>query len=115
MKKTERIKFILFQLLVLVLILFQILDGSCTYIGLLRHGIGIEGNPLIVYLISIFGYFWGLAIPKGIGILLILFIYNAMLRSGFVSRRLLATAIILNIFYAWIVYNWIIALIFGIP
>lgn len=114
MSQTKQIKFLLFQFLIFALVLFQILDGSCTYLGLLKYGIDIEGNPLMVYSILKFGYFWGLAIPKLIGIGLILFVYYAAFRDRKITIFGLSIMILLNIFYAWVVFNWVVALFFGI-
>jgi hypothetical protein len=97
--------------LVGLLIFLQFLDGYFTYLGLCAHGIAIEANPIIVYFIDIFGYFWGLVLPKAIGILLIIFIYDAI-RTTLTPRIYHVVLLtILNMFYIWAVSDWFNALV----
>jgi uncharacterized membrane protein len=97
----------LFQFLIFLLLVFQVLDGTCTHTGIHLYGNGIEANPLIIWLIERVGHHWGLMIPKIIGISLILIIYDVFGRERKVSNKALAIVIVLNIFYGWVVYNWL--------
>ena len=101
----------IYKVLVGLLIFLQFLDGYFTYLGLCASGTSIEGNPIIVYFIDIFGYFWGLVVPKTIGISLIIFIYDAIIKMPKPRMYHLFLLITLNIFYIWAVYDWFIALI----
>jgi hypothetical protein len=47
-----------------VFLVAQASDGVLTYIGVLTHGPGIEGNPLIVWLMASMGEGPGLAVAK---------------------------------------------------
>jgi hypothetical protein len=62
------------DLMVLVFLIVQCLDGVFTYLGVCRWGPGIEGNPLVSSVVSVAGLGAGLAAAKlvamGFGILL---------------------------------------------
>jgi hypothetical protein len=47
-----------------VFLLAQALDGVLTYIGVSTHGLGMEGNPLIAWLMAQMGEGAGLATAK---------------------------------------------------
>jgi hypothetical protein len=49
---------------VVVFLLAQVLDGVLTYIGVSTHGLSIEGNPLIAWLMASMGEGPGLAAAK---------------------------------------------------
>ena len=93
----------------ILLILFQLQDGVCTYIGIVRFGETIEANPLIRFIISIFGSTVGLLIPKLIGLSFIYMLhrlYKHQVRRG---ERLLTTMLgitLLNTLYAWSAVRW---------
>lgn len=59
-----------------LLLLFQILDGVFTYSGISVYGNEIEGNPLITYLMSAIGSFWGISAAKIFSIFSILLLWN---------------------------------------
>jgi hypothetical protein len=62
------------DLMVLVFLVVQCLDGAFTYLGVCRWGPGIEANPLVSSLVGVAGLGAGLASAKlvamGFGILL---------------------------------------------
>ena len=62
------------DLMVLVFLVVQCLDGAFTYLGMSRFGPGIEANPLVASVVSAAGLGAGLAGAKlmamGFGILL---------------------------------------------
>lgn len=47
-----------------IFVVFQILDGVFTYVGINIFSIEIEGNFLIKLIISLMGVGWGLIVPK---------------------------------------------------
>jgi hypothetical protein len=49
---------------VVVFLIAQVCDGVLTYIGVSTHGPGIEGNPLIAWLMASMGQGPGLAAAK---------------------------------------------------
>ncbi|MCL4811977.1 MAG: hypothetical protein KJ061_05815 [Vicinamibacteraceae bacterium] len=49
-------------------LLAQVLDGALTYVGTLRFGIGMEGNPLLHWLMLAIGEGAALACAKGTAI-----------------------------------------------
>ena len=49
---------------VVVFLLAQAWDGILTYIGVSTYGLGIEGNPLMVWLMSALGHGAGLTAAK---------------------------------------------------
>lgn len=52
----------------LLLAIFQILDGGLTYIGLLSHGIEMEGNTILHRMMSAYGLFPALFIAKSLAL-----------------------------------------------
>ena len=52
------------DLAVVVFLLTQAFDGALTYVGVSTFGVGIEGNPLIAWLMSLLGPGPGLATAK---------------------------------------------------
>lgn len=50
------------------LIILQILDATCTYIGVVLFGLEIEGNPLVAYLMHNFTPAGGLFLIKSLAI-----------------------------------------------
>ena len=52
------------DLALIAFLLTQAFDGILTYVGVSTFGIGIEGNPLIVWLMDAFGHGGGLALAK---------------------------------------------------
>jgi hypothetical protein len=49
---------------VVVFLLTQAFDGVLTYVGVRTFGLGVEGNPLIAWLMSLLGHGPGLAAAK---------------------------------------------------
>jgi hypothetical protein len=100
---------ILLKILILIHIIFQILDGTFTYIGVSTYGLEIEGNPIIVYFMKIMGIEIGILFPKIIGILLILYISIFLIKYKYISyieKLGFWSLILINLFYAWVVSVW---------
>ena len=51
---------------VVAFLVAQACDGVLTYVGIRMYGIGIEGNPLLVWLMQALGQGAGLAAAKGV-------------------------------------------------
>ena len=81
---------------VIAFLLTQCLDGVFTYVGVTTYGIGVEANPLIATLMSVFGHGVGLMSAKliaaGLGILLHL--YEIHVAIAALSAFYLAVAVL---------------------
>ena len=62
--------------LFITLIFFQILDAIFTYQGVYRFGIEMEANPLIRYLMNIFGAFFAICLVKSLAVFCVLSIWS---------------------------------------
>jgi hypothetical protein len=60
----------------LLLILFQLLDGILTVLGVNLFGSNMEGNPILRNLIELVGPVFALAIAKTFGIIMIISIFH---------------------------------------
>jgi len=54
------------DVVLVVFLLAQCLDGVFTYVGVLSFGLGIEANPVIATLMGTFGHGVALTLAKGI-------------------------------------------------
>jgi hypothetical protein len=52
------------ELLWIVFVLVQALDGAMSYVGVWLHGPEIEGNPLVAWYLSVFGPALGFTVAK---------------------------------------------------
>lgn len=99
------------QLLTIIHVILQILDGSLTYYGVYLYGIGVEGNRLIVKLMELLGVEFGLIIPKTLGILFVYYIYCLYKNFNHLSKiifvRFFLILIIINMIYTLVVSQWV--------
>jgi hypothetical protein len=91
--------------LLIILLVLQILDFFFTYIGVLIHGIKAEGNPIVYYLMELFGPLVGLSIIKCSAIFLILILFYISSKKP--TSRVLYFLLILNLTYLAAVGSWI--------
>ena len=54
------------DVVLIAFLLAQCFDGVFTYIGVMTYGLGIEANPLIAALMSVFGHGMALTLAKGL-------------------------------------------------
>jgi uncharacterized membrane protein len=97
------------NILGLILIIFQILDGFFSIVGLSRLGIEAEANLLLRSMMEIFGHIPVLIVAKLIGIILILF----MCKSVDDSNRKFIMFSMSFIFYFYLIFAiipWFIVL-----
>jgi len=52
------------NVVVIAFLIAQACDGVFTYVGVATYGVGAEGNPLLAWLMSAFGYGAGVAAAK---------------------------------------------------
>ena len=86
----------------IVLILLQVADAICTYIGVVNFGPDVEGDPFIKYLIGEFGPAVALTSVKCVASIFVIFM--AILQA----ERLL---IFLSGLYSGVVLIWVLSLI----
>lgn len=85
----------------------QILDGTLTYIGIVRHGdVSIEGNPLIRFLVNLMGVGNALFACKSFALCLLWILFKMKDYRVILSQVL----IFINLIYAVAVSWWICAL-----
>lgn len=87
--------------LAVVLILLQAADGICTYIGVQRFGVRVEGNPLMRYVITLIGSAVAILVVKGLTLIPIFYLIK------FKSEKVLLCLVGL---YIGVVIQWLLAL-----
>lgn len=90
--------------MLLFLVIFQILDGIFTYIGVSNYGTMIEGNLFVKTIMEIFGVVFGLVLVKSISIFFMYFIYEMCKIS--VRMSVLFVLSLLNVFYFFVIFTW---------
>lgn len=102
--------FTILTVLCILNIVLQALDGVLTYIGVSLYSSGIEGNPVVKFVIENMGIGVGLVTVKTIAIGLLVFIITVRLGENFDPKDfylyLLALTVI-NGIYIWVVGYWI--------
>lgn len=76
------------DVVLVVFLLVQALDGVLTYIGVRTYGLRIEGNPLLVWLMTMVGRGAALALTKGTA-----GVFGVLLHRSAVHRVLAALAL----------------------
>jgi hypothetical protein len=87
------------DVVVVTFLLAQACDGVLTYVGVSVYGIGMEGNPLLAWLMQTMGHGAGLAAAKGVA-----GAFGIVLHLGSVHRVLAALALL---YVAAAVVPWI--------
>jgi hypothetical protein len=87
------------DVVVVLFLVAQACDGVLTYVGVSQFGIGMEGNPLIAWLMVTLGHGTGLAAAKGVA-----GAFGIALHLGSVHRVLAALALL---YVAGAVVPWI--------
>jgi len=77
------------DIVVVTFLVAQACDGVLTYVGVSVYGIGMEGNPLIAWLMETMGHGVALATAKGVA-----GAFGIVLHLGSVHRVLAALALL---------------------
>jgi len=77
------------DVVVVAFLIAQACDGVLTYVGVRMYGIGMEGNPLIAWLMETMGHGTGLATAKGVAVA-----FGIALHLSSVHRVLAALAVL---------------------
>lgn len=77
-----------------LLMLFQVLDGFFTFLGISFFGLEAEGNPLVRSIMAAIGPGAGIALVKCLAISIIICICMFGYRVGWLGKALKATAVI---------------------
>lgn len=95
--------------LLAILFLLQIADGTLTLIGVYTFGtLEIEGNPLVKSIMEYLGPFTGIFLVKSVACIIIGFVYNVLRQLGPTVPLIAKGAIYLTIYcYLYAVVVWI--------
>lgn len=52
------------EVLFVAFVIVQALDGAMSYVGVHRHGLGIEANPLVAWYLDVLGPGFGFTVAK---------------------------------------------------
>lgn len=92
-----------------ILFIFQLLDGYLTYLGVTEYNtLDIEGNLLIRYLMSHLGVEGGLIFAKALACLIIFIMYNNI--QDFKSKWFLSVLCFVLLFYLAAIVLWVLLL-----
>jgi hypothetical protein len=92
------------------LIALQVIDFVLTYIGVSKHGLLMEGNPIVRAIMTQMGIFYGLLLCKGFAatVLFLFFIGADYLKTNLILFSMLVAIFAYSLASVW----WIIFFIF---